>query len=65
MRVSGTGWSTRRVVRGCGSFGGIGGAKDLIGRGLNLEASLATLDEAATLGVTMLDTAERYAAGAS
>lgn len=65
MRVSGTGWSTRRVVLGCGSFGGIGGAKDLIGRGLNLEASLATLDEAAALGVTMLDTAERYAAGAS
>ena len=65
MRVSGTDWSTRRVVLGCGSFGGIGGAKDLIGRGLNLEASLATLDEAAALGVTMLDTAERYAAGAS
>ena len=59
MRVSGTDWSTRRVVLGCGSFGGIGVAKDLIGRGLNLEASLATLDEAAALGVTMLDTAER------
>ena len=65
MRVSGTDWSSRRVVLGCGSFGGIGGAKDLIGRGLNLEASLATIDEAAALGVTMLDTAERYAAGAS
>ena len=33
--------------------------------GTLLEASLATLDEAAALGVTMLDTAERYAAGSS
>jgi aryl-alcohol dehydrogenase-like predicted oxidoreductase len=53
------------MILGCGSFGGIGGARALIGRGLNLEMSLATLDEAAAVGITMLDTAERYAAGAS
>jgi aryl-alcohol dehydrogenase-like predicted oxidoreductase len=58
-------WSSGRVVLGCGSFGGIGGARDLIGRGLDDDASLATLDEAAALGITMLDTAERYAGGAS
>lgn len=53
------------MVLGCGSFGGIGGATHLIGRGLDEPASMATLDEAAALGITMLDTAERYAAGAS
>jgi aryl-alcohol dehydrogenase-like predicted oxidoreductase len=58
-------WVSGPVALGCGSFGGIGGATELIGRGLDLSASLATLDEAASLGVTMLDTAERYAAGAS
>ncbi len=58
-------WSSGRVVLGCGSFGGIGGARDLIGRGLDDDASLATLDETAALGITMLDTAERYAGGAS
>ena len=63
--MGGTAWSSGRVVLGCGSFGGIGGARDLIGRGLDDESSLATLDEAATLGITMLDTAERYAGGAS
>lgn len=65
MHVSGPEWSTGPMILGCGSFGGIGGARDLIGRGLDLEASLATLDEAAALGITVLDTAERYAAGAS
>ena len=64
-RVSGRDWSTGPVILGCGSFGGIGSATHLIGRGLDLEASLATLDEAARLGISMLDTAERYAAGAS
>ena len=60
-----TAWVSGPVVLGCGSFGGIGGARELIGRGLDESASLATLDEAAALGMTMLDTAERYAAGAS
>lgn len=63
--VSGSGWATGPVILGCGSFGGIGGAAHLIGRGLDVDASLATLDEAAALGITMLDTAERYAGGAS
>jgi len=58
-------WVTGPVALGCGIFGGIGGSVELVGRGLDVEASLATLDEAAALGITMLDTAERYAAGAS
>ena len=48
-----------------GGFGGIGGSRELIGRGLDEAAAFATLDEAAGLGIVLLDTAERYASGAS
>lgn len=50
---------------GCGTFGGIGGAKHLVGRGLDRMAAFATLDEALALGIDVLDTAERYASGES
>lgn len=63
--MSDTAWEHGRVIFGCGTFGGIGGATDLIGHGLDESAAMAALDEAAALGITMLDTAERYAAGAS
>ncbi len=53
------------MVLGCGTFGGIGGARRLIGKGLDVQPSLAVLDEARSLGITMLDTAESYAAGVS
>jgi aryl-alcohol dehydrogenase-like predicted oxidoreductase len=53
------------AILGCGTFGGIGGSQALIGRGLGREAAFATLDEALALGVNVLDTAERYAGGAS
>ena len=53
------------VILGCGTFGGIGGARHLIGHGLDSSAAWRTLDEAAALGLTMWDTAERYAHGAS
>jgi aryl-alcohol dehydrogenase-like predicted oxidoreductase len=54
-----------RLVLGCGTFGGIGGAPDLIGRGLDEPAAFETLDEGVELGITLLDTAERYCGGAS
>lgn len=50
---------------GCGTFGGIGGSPQLVGRGLDGPGAFETLDEAARLGITLLDTAERYAGGAS
>jgi 1-deoxyxylulose-5-phosphate synthase len=53
------------VILGCGTFGGIGGARHLIGKGLDADISRAVLDEAVSLGITMLDTAERYADGLS
>jgi 1-deoxyxylulose-5-phosphate synthase len=58
-------WTFGPVVLGGGTFGGIGGTPALVGEGLALEAALATMDEAVELGVTMFDTAERYANGAS
>lgn len=58
-------WVAGSVILGCGTFGGIGGARHLIGKGLDADASGAVLDEALSLGITMLDTAERYADGIS
>ena len=50
---------------GCGTFGGIGGSPKLVGRGLDEPLAFATMDEAVALGITLFDTAERYAGGAS
>jgi len=50
---------------GCGTFGGIGGATELIGRGLDEDAAFAAMDDAVAVGIDVFDTAERYAAGAS
>lgn len=58
-------WSYGRFVLGCGTFGGIGGSPMLVGRGLDEPAAFATMDEAVGLGITLFDTAERYAGGAS
>lgn len=56
---------TPPVILGCGTFGGIGGARQLIGKGLNEAAAAETMDEAIRLGILWWDTAERYADGAS
>jgi aryl-alcohol dehydrogenase-like predicted oxidoreductase len=53
------------AILGCGTFGGIGGARQLIGKGLSEAAAGETLDEAVRLGILWWDTAERYADGAS
>lgn len=50
---------------GCGTFGGIGGSPHLVGQGLDDLAAFETMDEAVALGITLFDTAERYAGGAS
>jgi aryl-alcohol dehydrogenase-like predicted oxidoreductase len=60
-----TGVAVSQVALGCGSFGGIGSPRHLIGRGLDREASLATMDEAVALGINLFDTAYSYADGAS
>lgn len=53
------------VILGCGTFVGIGGARDLVGKGLDERASFATMDEAVEIGIHSWDTAGRYADGAS
>jgi aryl-alcohol dehydrogenase-like predicted oxidoreductase len=63
--VSADRWPYGPYALGCRTFGGIGGSPELIGRGLDETAAMAALDEAVGLGVTLFDTAERYALGAS
>ena len=60
-----TGVMVPRAFLGCGTFGGIGGARHLVGRGLDREAAFETMDEALALGIDVFDTAERYANGDS
>lgn len=57
--------ATCSVILGCGTFGGVGGARNLIGKGLDWTAAAETMDEAVRLGIVLWDTAERYADGAS
>jgi len=58
-------WIHGGLVLGCGTFGGIGGSAKLVGRGLDEPSAFATMDEAVGLGISLFDTAESYAAGAS
>jgi len=53
------------AILGCGTFGGIGAVRQLIGKGLDASEAFETMDEAASLGIDLWDTAERYADGAS
>ena len=58
-------WGYGDFVLVCGTFGGIGGSPKLVGRGLGEPRAFATMDEAVGLGITLFDTAESYAGGAS
>lgn len=60
-----TGIAISPVILGCGTFGGIGSPAHLIGHGLDETASMATMDEAISLGVNVFDTSSSYAGGAS
>jgi aryl-alcohol dehydrogenase-like predicted oxidoreductase len=60
-----TGVAVSRVALGCGTFGGVGSPRHLVGRGLNREASLACMEEAVALGINLFDTAHSYADGES
>jgi aryl-alcohol dehydrogenase-like predicted oxidoreductase len=58
-------WSYGKFVLGCGTFGGMGGSPELVGRGLDEPSAFSAMDEAVGLGITLFDTAESYAGGAS
>jgi 1-deoxyxylulose-5-phosphate synthase len=55
----------RRIVFGCGNFGGIGSSPVLRGKGDGREAALALLDVARAAGLTRFDTANTYGGGES
>jgi aryl-alcohol dehydrogenase-like predicted oxidoreductase len=50
---------------GCGNFGGIGSAPDMIGRGDDEATAYALMDAARERGITLFDTANAYAGGRS
>jgi len=54
-----------RVILGGGSFGGMGSTLSAIGSGLDDAEAYAVMDAAVELGVTVIDTADGYAGGAS
>jgi aryl-alcohol dehydrogenase-like predicted oxidoreductase len=54
-----------RVILGCGNFGGIGSAPDLVGKGESEDEAFAILDAADEMGITVLDTADAYGGGRS
>jgi len=60
-----TGVAVGPIILGCGTFGGIGSPRHLVGKGLDEAASRAAMDEAVALGVNVFDTACSYAGGDS
>ncbi len=54
-----------RVALGCGNFGGIGSALDLVGQGLTEQEAHVLMDAAWELGITHFDTADAYGGGHS
>ena len=55
----------RRVVFGCGNFGGLGSSPDLRDKGDDRDRAFDLLDHAREIGVTRFDTANTYGGGAS
>jgi aryl-alcohol dehydrogenase-like predicted oxidoreductase len=55
----------RRVILGCGNFGGIGSAPAFFGQGESEEEAFAIMDAAWSLGITAFDTADAYGGGRS
>src|SRR6266511_2601917 len=53
------------VALGCGNFGGIGSAPELVGRGDDETAAFALMDAALQAGITLFDTANSYGLGRS
>ncbi|MGH2936178.1 MAG: aldo/keto reductase [Gaiellaceae bacterium] len=60
-----TGLSVSRVILGCGSFGGVGSAPALFGKGEQKEEAFGVMDAAWEAGITTFDTADAYGGGRS
>jgi aryl-alcohol dehydrogenase-like predicted oxidoreductase len=57
--------SLRRIVLGCGNFGGIGSAPQFFGQGESEAEAFAIMDAAWSMGITAFDTADAYGGGRS
>jgi aryl-alcohol dehydrogenase-like predicted oxidoreductase len=64
-RLGRTDLELSRLGLGCGSFGGIGSAPELFGRGETEEQAFALMDAALAAGITFFDTAASYGGGRS
>jgi aryl-alcohol dehydrogenase-like predicted oxidoreductase len=60
-----SGIDVSRILLGGGSFGGIGSAPELFGRGESEEEAFELMDTAVEAGITVLDTADAYGGGRS
>ncbi len=54
-----------RIALGCGNFGGVGSALELIGQGLTEDEAMVLMDAAWEMGITHFDTADAYGGGHS
>jgi aryl-alcohol dehydrogenase-like predicted oxidoreductase len=54
-----------RIALGCGNFGGLGSAPELVGRGLTDDQAFALMDAAWEAGIDHFDTADAYGGGRS
>jgi aryl-alcohol dehydrogenase-like predicted oxidoreductase len=64
-RFGRTGIKVSVLGLGAGGFGGVGSARELVGRGEDEETAFAIMDRALELGINYFDTANSYAAGRS
>jgi aryl-alcohol dehydrogenase-like predicted oxidoreductase len=55
----------RRLILGCGNFGGIGSAPEAYEKGETLEQAVELMDAAWEAGITWFDTADAYGGGRS
>ena len=55
----------RRVILGCGNFGGVGSTPALFGQGDTVEQAFELMDAAWAAGITWFDTADAYGGGRS
>src|SRR3954471_10763785 len=55
----------RRLILGCGNFGGVGSAPATFGKGETLEQAIELMDAAWEAGITWFDTADAYGGGRS
>ena len=57
--------SVSRLLLGCGTFGGVGSAPELFGRGESEDEAFEVMDAAVASGITVFDTADAYGGGRS